>query len=127
MEEFTKNAKIFCTFYFLLCMEFIFSSVFVFNYNSFNRRNLFENYFYLFFILIFFLYLSILLTLNSSNYNTDLFQITLFEFSEDLLDSVSDRNKFVTFYVYLFDFSFSFIYSRIIYYIFDILQKCKNK
>ena len=127
MEEYVKNAKIFCTFYFLLCMEFIFSSVFVFNYNSFNRRNFFENYFYLIFILIIFLYLSILLTLNSSNYNIDLFKITSFEYSEDLIDSFSDRNKFVTFYVYLFDFSFSFIYSRIIYKIFDILPKFKNK
>ena len=127
MEEYKKNAKIFCTFYFLLCMELIFSSIFVFNYNSFNRRSLFENYYYLIFILIFFLYLSILLTLNSSNYNTDFFQITLFEYSDDLLDSFSDRNKFVTFYVYLFDFSLSFIYSRIIYYIFDILAKLKTK
>jgi magnesium-transporting ATPase (P-type) len=126
-EEYEKNAKIFCTFYFLLCMEFIFSSIFVFNYNSFNRRNLFENYYYLIFILIFFLYLSILLTLNSSNYKTDIFHITLFEYSDDLLDSFSDRNKFVTFYVYLFDFSLSFFYSRIIYYIFDILSKFKSK
>ena len=126
-EEYEKNAKIFCTFYFLLCMEFIFSSIFVFNYNSFNRRNLFENYYYLIFILIFFLYLSILLTLNSSNYKTDVFHITLFEYSDDLLDSFSDRNKFVTFYVYLFDFSLSFFYSRIIYYIFDILAKFKSK
>jgi len=125
-EEYRKNARIFCTFYFLLCMELIFSSVFVFNYNSFNRRSLFENYFYLFFILIFFLYLSLLLTLNSSNYNTDIFRITLFEYSDDLIDSFSDRNKFVTIYVYIFDFCLSFIYSRIIYYIYDKLAKYKH-
>ena len=125
-EEYRTNAKIFCTFYFLLCMELIFSSVFIFNYNSFNRRSLFENYFYLFFILIFFLYLSLLLTLSSSNYNTDIFKITLFEYSDFLIDSFSDRNKFVTIYVYIFDFCFSFIYSRILYYIFDKLSKYKH-
>ena len=126
MEQYVKNAKIFCTFYFILCMELIFSSVFIYNYNSFNRRNLFENYLYLIFILIFFFYLAVLLTLNSSNYNTDIFHITLFEYSEDLIDSFSDRNKFVTFLVSLFDFSLSFIYSRIIYYIFDILSRYKT-
>ena len=125
LEEYAKNSKIFCTFYFILSMELIFSSVFVYNYNSFNRRNLFENYIYLIFILIFFLYLALLLTLNSSNYNTYIFQISLFEYSDNLIDSFSDRNKMVTFFVSLFDFSFSFIYSRIIYYIFGKLSKYK--
>ena len=125
LEEYAKNSKIFCTFYFILSMELIFSSVFVYNYNSFNRRNLFENYIYLIFILIFFLYLALLLTLNSSNYNTDIFQISLFEYSDNLIDSFSDRNKMVTFFVSLFDFSFSFIYSRIIYNIFVKLSKYK--
>ena len=68
--------------------------------------------------LIIFLYLSILLTLNSSNYKTDIFEITIFEYSEFLIDSFSDKNKLVTFFVALFDFSLSFIYSRIIYFIF---------
>jgi magnesium-transporting ATPase (P-type) len=126
IEEYAKNSKIFCTFYFLLCMELIFSSVFVYNYNSFNRRNLFDNYFYLIFILIFIIYLALLLTLNSSNYNTDIFQITLFEYAEYLIDSFSDRNKFVTLCVSLFDFGLSFIYSRIIYYIFGKLSKDKS-
>ena len=126
IEQYIKSSKIFCTFYFLLCMELIFSSVFVYNYNSFNRRNLFENYIYLIFILIFFIYLALLLTLNSSNYNTDIFQITLFEYSDHLIDSFSDRNKFVTLCVSLFDFGFSFIYSRIIYYIFGKLSKNKS-
>ena len=126
LEEYVKSSKIFCTFYFLLCMEFIFSSIFVYNYNSFNRRNLFENYFYLIFILIFFIYLLLLLTLSSSNYNTDIFQITNFEYSDYLIDSFSDRNKLVTLCVSLFDFSLSFIYSRIIYYIFGKLSKNKS-
>ena len=125
IEQYAKSSNIFCTFYFLLCMELIFSSVFVYNYNSFNRRNLFENYFYLIFILIFFIYLFLLLTLNSSNYNTDIFQITYFEYSDYLVDSFSDRNKFITLCVSLFDFSLSFIYSRIIYYIFGKLSKNK--
>ena len=108
-------------------MELIFSSVFVYNYNSFNRKNVFDNYVYLTFILIFFLYLALILTLNSSNYKTDIFEITTFEFSEYLIDSFSDRNKLITFCVSLFDFSFSFAYSRFIYYIFDKISKCQSE
>ena len=126
LEQYENTSKIFCTFYFVLCMELIFSSVFVYNYNSFNRRNVFENYVYLIFILIFFLYLALLLTLNSSNYKTDIFEITKFEYSEYLIDSFSDKNKLVTFGVSLFDFSLSFIYSRFIYYIFYKISKCKS-
>jgi hypothetical protein len=126
IQQYESTSKIFCTFYFVLCMELIFSSVFVYNYNSFNRRNVFENYVYLFFILIFFLYLALLLTLNSSNYKTDIFEITIFEYSEYLIDSFSDKNKLVTFFVALFDFSLSFIYSRIIYFIFYIISKYKS-
>ena len=125
LEQYESTSKIFCTFYFVLCMELIFSSVFVYNYNSFNRRNVFDNYYYLVFILIFFLYFTIILTLNSSNYKTDIFEITAFEYSEYLIDSFSDRNKLITFCVSLFDFSLSFAYSRFIYYIFYKISKCQ--
>ena len=127
LDQYESTSKIFCTFYFVLCMELIFSSVFVYNYNSFNRKNVFDNYVYLTFILIFFLYLALILTLNSSNYKTDIFEITTFEFSEYLIDSFSDRNKLITFCVSLFDFSFSFAYSRFIYYIFDKISKCQSE
>ena len=66
------------------------------------------------------------MTLNSSNYKTDIFEITKFEYSEYLIDSFSDKNKLVTFGVSLFDFSLSFIYSRFIYYIFYKISKCKS-
>ena len=114
-----RNAQVFCTFYFLLCLESLFSSIFIFNYNSFYRKNFIENTFFIFIILIFLFYLLILLTLSSSNYNLDILNITYFEFLDELVDSYSDRNKLITFIVFVIDFLCSFIYSRIVYFIFD--------
>ena len=107
-------------------MELLFSSVFIFNLYSFYRKNIFENKFFIVFVLIFFLYLNILLTLNSSNYRLDIFNITYFEFLNELIDSYSDRNKIVIVQVFLIDFGCSFIYSIIIYYIYDEIAKINN-
>ena len=44
-------------------------------------------------------------------------------FNEDLIDSFDDRNRLKCFRVCAFDFCASFIYSRIVYLIFDKLAK----
>ena len=126
IENYIVNSKNFCTFYFILSMELLFSSVFVFNYNSFYRKNIFENKFFIVFVLIFFFYLNILLTLNSSNFRFDIFNITYFEFINELIDSYSDRNKLIIIQVFIIDFGCSFIYSIIIYYIYDKIAKIIN-
>ena len=127
LENRELNSQIFCTFYFSLCLELLFSSVFIFNYNSFYRKFFWENRFFLFFTLIFLLYLIILLALNSSNFRLDLFNITYFEYLIKFLDTYSDRNKMLSFHIYILDFGFSYLYSRIIYYIFyAITRKYKS-
>ena len=70
-----------------------------------------------------FIYFIILISLNSSNYKYDFFGITDFEFNDDLIDSFDDRNRLKCFRVCALDFCASFIYSRIIYLIFDKLAK----
>ena len=123
-EDYRIGARIFATFYFILSMELIFSSVFIFNYNSFYRRKYTENQYFIFFIVVFFLYLLILISLNSSNFKFDIFNITYFEYLIYLIDSYSDRNKILTCSIFILDFGLSFIYSRIIYYCFyKIAQK----
>ena len=122
-----ENSRIFCTFYFILCLELIFSSIFVFNSNSFNRKNFFDNNVYIFYIFIFFIYVFSLITLNSSNFSLDLFNITHFEHNEELIDSSSDKNKLLVFNVFLIDFGVSFVYSRMIYYIFEKISKRRLK
>ncbi len=119
--------KIFITYYFILCVEHCFSTFFVFNYISFYRKHPLSNVSFIIFNLILFVYLIFLITLNSSNFRVDFFNITIFEFNEDLIDSFDDNNRLKCFRVCIFDFLSSFIYSRIIYYIFDFLAKKSHK
>ena len=122
-DDFQENAKIFCTFYFILCMELLFTTGFIFNFDSFYRENIYENKMLIFFIIIFIFYILLLLTLNSSNYHYDLFNIHHFEFLNQLIDSYSDRNKILAFNIFVIDIGSTFIYSRIIYYIFNRISK----
>ena len=55
--------KIFCSYYFIFCIEQLFSTVFLFNLIFFYRKNPFTNVFFLFFNLLQFSYCMILLTI----------------------------------------------------------------
>ena len=118
--------KLFITYYFILCIEQLFSVFFIFNYIYFYRKHPLTNIFFVFFNLVLFIYFIVLITLNSSNFRWDLFNITDFEFNDDLIDSFDDNNRIKCFMVCGIDFCFSFIYSRIIYCIFDKLAKNKK-
>ena len=63
-----KIDYIFCSYYFILVIEHIMSSIFFFNYISFNKISPVFNFFFMFFILILVLYIVKLITLNRSNY-----------------------------------------------------------
>ena len=115
--------RIFITYYFILCVEHCFSTFFVFNYISFYRKHPLTNASFIIFNLLLFIYFIFLITLNSSNFHVDFFNITVFEYNEDLIDSYDDNNRLKCFRVCCFDFLTSFIYSRILYYIFDFLAK----
>ena len=90
-------------------------------YISFYRKHPLSNITFVTFNLVLFIYFIILITLNSSNFRCDIFGITDFELNEDLIDSFDDRNRLKCFRVCALDFSASFIYSRIVYLIFDKL------
>jgi len=112
---------IYCSYYFIFCIEQLISTIFLFNLISFYRKNPFSNYFFIIFTLILSLYFLLLELLNSSNYKYDIFNITFYEFVDDLADSFADQNKLKSFLYCLIDLFGSIIYSRIIYYIFDFL------
>ena len=118
--------RLFITDYFILCVEQLFSTFFVFNYICFYRKHPLSNYFFVFFNLGIFLYFVSLITLNSSNYKLDIFNITDFEFNENLIDSFDDQNRMKCFTVCAVDFFASFLYSRIVYFIFNKLAKNKS-
>ena len=118
-----ESNKIFCTYYFILCVEQLFSITCVFNFISFYRKNPLKNTLFVFFIFLIMIYFSILISLNSSNFKYDILKITHFEFNEDLIDSFDDNNRIICFGICGFDLTFTIIYSNIIYYIFDRLAK----
>ena len=103
------------------------STTFLFNLISFYRKSPFTNIFFIFFSLILFLYFVILETLNSSNFKYDIFNITIYEFLEDFVDSLADKNKLRSSRACITDLVASIIYSRIIYLIFDKLANRNNK
>ena len=118
---------IFCSYYFIFCIEQLISTIFLFNLISFYRKSPFTNYFFIIFNLILFLYFVILETLNSSNYKYDFFNITIYEYLEEFVDSFADRNKLKSLRACMLDLAISIIYSRIIYLIFDKLANRNSK
>ena len=118
---------IFCSYYFIFCIEQLISTVFLFNLISFYRKSPFTNIFFITFNLILFFYFVALETLNSSNFKLDPFNITIYEFIEELVDSFADTNKLKSLRACMIDLAASIIYSRIIYLIFDKLANSNSK
>ena len=117
--------KIFCTHYFMLCIELIFSIISAFKFISFSTKSRFSNPFFIIFILLLLFYFVNLISLNSSNYREDYFNITYFEYQEKLIDSFDEHNKILLISVCLVDFIISIFYSRFIYMIFLKIAKYK--
>ena len=118
--------KIFCSYYFIFCVEQLLSTLFLFNLISFYRKNALSNSFFITFSLLQLLYIIILLTLNSSNFKFDAFNITHFEFLEHLIDTFDDRNKLTCALLIGVDFSFSLLFSGITFLIFDTIARSKK-
>ena len=96
--------KEYMSFYFILCMGGIISTIFAINLASFYKRNLCENYLLMFISLVYFTYMSLLLFLDSSNISYDVLNITTFTFNEILIDAFTDTNKMRATIVVVFDF-----------------------
>ena len=118
-----EKDKIYVTFYFLFCIEQLFSTIMVLNFISFYRISWFFNTFFIIFCLIIFLYFTIIVTLTSSNYNIDIFKFLYFEHIENIVDAYDENNKFKIFIVCFCEFIISIIYSTLIYLIFYQLTK----
>ena len=120
-----KRDNIFVTYYFVLCIEFIICIVYSFNFISFYRKTPFSNTFLKVFTLLIISYIIILVSLNSSNFRYDFLQITIFEFSNNLIDSFGDKNRIWLILLCLFDFISSIFFISIIYFLFNKIAKIK--
>ena len=118
-----EQDKIYSTFYFLFCIEQLFSTIFVLNLICFYRKTWLLNTKFILISLIILLYFITILTLSDSNYKLDIFNILYFEFFENLVDAYDENNKFNFCLICLIDFCLSIAYSRVVYYIFDKLSR----
>ena len=114
--------KIYSTYYFIFCVEQLFSTIFVLNLNCFYRKNWFFNTTFIIILSIILFYFFTIITLNDSNYKFDIFGICYFEFFENIVDAYDENNKLNIFLICLIDFGLSIIYSRIVNFIFDKLS-----
>ena len=122
LEERT-NDLIYCCFYFIFCVEQLMSTIFVCNLICFYRKSPFTNIFFVILNIVLLLYFIILVTLSSSNYRCDIFNITVFEQLEELVDSFDDQNKLNCFWLCIIDLVASIFYSKLVFYIFNKLAQ----
>ena len=115
--------KIYCSFYFILCIEQLFSTVYVLNLITFYRKDSLSNLFYNLSNLLLLIYFTILNILTSSNYKCDFLNITVFDYNENLIDSHGDNNRLNCLIICIIDFTITIIYSRVVYFVFDRLAK----
>ena len=118
-----ESSSEYINFIFILCIEFVINSIFIFNHISFYREPPFSNITLVVSSLIVFIYVILLICLNSSNFNSDFVGLTNFAYSENLIDTYSDQNRMWLTVIICFDFSGSFLFCSILYIIFDCCAK----
>ena len=99
----------FLSIYFILCSEFILTTIFAFNFASFYKESPFENRLLVVLTLAYLLYLTTLVFLCSSNISYDFLKITSFIRNEKLMDSFTDLNKIFGTLSVIIDISGTFI------------------
>ena len=111
------------SFFFILTVEFVINSIFIFNHISFYREAPFSNLLLVISSLVIFIYVIVLICFNSSNYNSDFLGLSKFAYSEYLMDTYSDQNRMWLTVILCFDFSGSFLFCSILYIIFNCCAK----
>ena len=125
LEEETKNRE-YMSFFFILCIEFVINSIFIFNHISFYREPPFSNITLTVSSLLIFIYAILLICFNSSNFVSDFFGLTNFAFSDNLVDTYSDQNRLWLTITLCFDFAGAFLFCSILYIVFDFFSKQNN-
>ena len=125
--EKTQDAEVqsyeYTSFFFILTVEFVINSIFIFNHISFYREAPFSNLLLVISSLVIFIYVIVLICFNSSNYNSDFLGLSKFAYSEYLMDTYSDQNRMWLTVILCFDFSGSFLFCSILYIIFNWCSK----
>ena len=116
-------AKIYCTFYFVFCVEQLISTIDVVNLICFYRESCFLNTAFILLSIFIIFYFVGVITLTDSNYNIDIFGFLYFEYFENIVDAYDENNKITCFIICFIDLFASLIYSRVVYHVFNSLAK----
>ena len=119
----SERGKIYCSLYFLFCLEQLSSTVYILNLIDLCRSPFYLNSSFIILLLIILLYFIHITSLTNSNYNIDIFGYLYFEHLDNIVDAYDENNKINGFLICLIDFFISLVYSRIIYYVFIKLAK----
>ena len=122
IEE-NERGKIYCSFYFLFCLEQLFSTVYILNLIGFYRKSSYLNTIFIILFLIILAYFVCITSLTNSNYNVDVFSYLYFEHLENIVDAYDENNKINVYLICFIDFVASLIYSRVVYHVFIRIAK----
>ena len=125
IEE-NERGKIYCSFYFLFCLEQLFSTVYILNLIGFYRKSSYLNTIFIILFLIILAYFVCITSLTNSNYNVDVFSYLYFEHLENIVDAYDENNKINVYLICFIDFVASLIYSRVVYHVFIRIAKHKS-
>ena len=119
----SEKGKIYCSLYFLFCLEQICSTISILNLIGFYRKSSLLNTIFILLFLIILIYSVCIFFLTNSNYNADLFDYLYFENLENIVDAYDENNKINSYFICFIDFFASLIYSTIVYHIFIRIAK----
>ena len=122
IEE-NRRDSIFITYFAILSMNQIFTTLFGFNYIRFYRKSFFDN-FWFFISLMFFSFLSVIITcISRQGFKTIISPFFLFEELEEKSDTFDDRNKLVMLMIIIIDLFSTFLFITITQYYFNKKSK----
>ena len=123
IEE-SKRNNIFSSYFAILSMNLVFTTLFGFNFVRFYRNNIIENYMFIFTLIIFMMLILINTCLSKIGLSSFFTQYFAFENLKSKSDTFDDRNKLSMFGIIFLDLASSIIFILVTQYIFN--KKAKN-
>ena len=128
-----RRNTIIISYYAILSLNIIYTTLFGFNYIRFYRKSFYNNFLFCISLIVLFLIILIGLFFSGPGFKNPLNRYYTFENSHDKSDTFDDRNKLVIFIIIIIDLLSCIIFTTIIQYLFnknskntDIKKKEKN-
>ena len=118
IEENRRN-RIYISYFSILALNLIFTTLFGFNFIRFYRRNIYDNFWLCIAFIIFFLMILIITCLSRTGFATGLTRFFTFENLKSIGDTFDDRNKLMMFIIIAVDLASCILYISLLQYYFN--------